>query len=238
LEPEWWDPMTGSTEAAQVKARNASGTTVALNLDSYSSRILTFSSQAASRSSRARAGSPDTIDISHDWHVTFAATGKSETFNQLRSWTDDNETRFFSGIATYEKKVTIAAQALRGKTSVRLDFGEGRPIPQQPLKAGMQAWLEPPIREAAVVYINDKLAGSVWCPPFALEITSLVHAGENSIRLEVANLAINYMAGHSLPDYRLLNLRYGARFEPQDMDKVQPIPAGLFGPIRLLFPKP
>jgi hypothetical protein len=32
----------------------------------------------------------------------------------------------------------------------------------------------------------------------------------------------------------LLNLRYGTRFEPQDMDKVQPVPAGLFGPIRLL----
>jgi len=45
---------------------------------------------------------------------------------------------------------------------------------------------------------------------------------------------LNYMAGHALPDYRLLNLRYGVRFEAQDMDKVQPIPAGLLGPIRLL----
>jgi hypothetical protein len=31
----------------------------------------------------------------------------------------------------------------------------------------------------------------------------------------------------------LLNLRYGERFQAQDMDKVQPIPAGLLGPIRL-----
>ena len=54
------------------------------------------------------------------------------------------------------------------------------------------------------------------------------------IRIEVANLAINHMAGHALPDYKLLNLRYGTRFEPQDMDKVQPVPAGLFGPIRLV----
>ena len=42
------------------------------------------------------------------------------------------------------------------------------------------------------------------------------------------------MAGRALPDYKLLNLRYGTRFEPQDMDKVQPVPAGLFGPIRLV----
>jgi hypothetical protein len=37
-----------------------------------------------------------------------------------------------------------------------------------------------------------------------------------------------------LPDYRLLNLRYSMRFEPQDMDKVRPVPAGLTGPIRLV----
>jgi hypothetical protein len=42
------------------------------------------------------------------------------------------------------------------------------------------------------------------------------------------------MAGRRLPDYKLLNLRYGVRFEAQDMDKVQPVEAGLFGPIRLI----
>jgi hypothetical protein len=50
----------------------------------------------------------------------------------------------------------------------------------------------------------------------------------------VANTAINHMAGRALPDYKLLNLRYGARFEPQDMDKVQPAPSGLLGPIRFV----
>ena len=49
----------------------------------------------------------------------------------------------------------------------------------------------------------------------------------------VGNLALNHMAGRPLPDYRLLNLRYGVRFEAQDMDKVQPVPSGLLGPIRL-----
>jgi hypothetical protein len=45
---------------------------------------------------------------------------------------------------------------------------------------------------------------------------------------------MNYMAGRKLPDYRLLNLRYGERFQAQDMDKVQAIPSGLFGPIQLV----
>jgi hypothetical protein len=73
----------------------------------------------------------------------------------------------------------------------------------------------------------------VWCPPYTLDVTSFLRPGTNALRIEVANLAINHMAGRALPDYRLLNLRYGTRFEPQDMDQVQPVPAGLLGPIRL-----
>jgi hypothetical protein len=42
------------------------------------------------------------------------------------------------------------------------------------------------------------------------------------------------MAGHKLPDYRLLNLRYGERFQPQDMDKIQVLPSGLTGSIKLV----
>jgi hypothetical protein len=43
------------------------------------------------------------------------------------------------------------------------------------------------------------------------------------------------MAGHAQPDYKLLNLRYGERFQPQDMKDLQPLPAGLLGPVQLLF---
>ena len=77
-------------------------------------------------------------------------------------------------------------------------------------------------------------AGSVWCPPYTVEVTGLLKRGDNKIRILVANTAVNHMAGRSLPDYRLLNQRYGKRFDPQDMDKIQPIPSGLLGPIRLI----
>ena len=98
----------------------------------------------------------------------------------------------------------------------------------------MQTWFDPPVREAAVVYINDRRAGSVWCPPYALDVSGFLRPGSNKIRIVVANLALNYMAGRRLPDYRLLNLRYGERFQAQDMDKVQPIPSGLLGSIRVI----
>jgi hypothetical protein len=128
--------------------------------------------------------------------------------------------------------VTISKELI--SRSLTLDFGNAQTITPQSLRAGMQAWLEGPIREAAVVYINNRRAGSVWCPPYSLDVTGMLRSGQNTIRIQVANTAMNYMVGHSLPDYRLLNLRYGERFQPQDMDKVQAIPSGLLGPIRLV----
>jgi hypothetical protein len=98
----------------------------------------------------------------------------------------------------------------------------------------MQAWFEGPVREAAVVYVNGQRAGSAWCPPYKVDVTGLLKRGENVIRIQVANTAVNHMAGRALPDYRLLNLRYGTRFEPQDMDKIQPVESGLLNPIRII----
>ena len=98
----------------------------------------------------------------------------------------------------------------------------------------MQALVEAPVREAAVLHVNGRRAGSVWCPPYRIEITGLLQQGENQIKVEVANLALNAMAGQPLPDYSALKARYGDRFQPQDMNLVEPITAGLIGPIRLV----
>ncbi len=229
-----WNPMNGTTAAVDSADHRANRTTIDLDLEPYGSRVVVLSRNITPQ--RSRKPTPvetSTIDLSHDWQVNFGGGGPTETMHDLHSWTDDPKTRYFSGTAIYEKAIIVPASALKSSEAL-LDFGEGKPMPDQKLHAGMQAWFEGPIREAAVVYVNGKRAGSIWCPPYSIDVTSLLRSGENNIRVEVANLALNYMAGHSLPDYRLLNLRYGMRFEPQDMDKVQPIPAGLFGPIRLL----
>ena len=230
MKPEWWNPFDGSVKPAAVEAQASGETTVALDLEPYGSRVVVFSRrdlppQAAGRSTEAAA-----IDLSTGWRVSFGPAGNPSRMQKLSSWTDDEATRHFSGVATYEKDVDVPRDLVQDGLSLKLDFGEGAPIPAQTLKAGMQAWYEGPIREAAVVYINDKRAGAVWCPPYALDVTGMLRPGQNKIRIMVANTAMNYMAGHSLPDYRLLNLRYGERFQAQDMDKVQPIPSGLLAP--------
>ncbi|HEX8774098.1 MAG TPA: glycosyl hydrolase [Pyrinomonadaceae bacterium] len=236
MQPEWWDPMTGRVSAADVLAQADGGTTVALNLEPYASRVLIFSKRTLARPATATGAATiaPPVDLSTGWRVSFGQNAAPVMMDQLRSWTENEETRYFSGTATYERDVSVPEGLLQNGQALRLDFGEGKPIQAQPLKAGMQAWLDAPVREAAVVYINDRRAGSIWCPPYSLDVTGLLRGGTNKVRIVVGNLALNYMAGRRLPDYRLLNLRYGERFQAQDMDKVQPVAAGLLGPIRLI----
>jgi hypothetical protein len=98
----------------------------------------------------------------------------------------------------------------------------------------MRALLESPVRESAVVYVNGQKAGSVWHPPYEVDVTHLLHAGPNQVRIVVGNSAINTLAGRAPKSYRLLNLRYGERFVPQDMNNLTPLPSGILGPIRLV----
>jgi hypothetical protein len=162
---------------------------------------------------------------------------ETETMEPLHSWTADESRKFYSGQATYEKTVTIDAGTLRSGRAVYLNFGEGTPVAvgsERRSGAGMRAWLEGPIHEAAVIYINGKRAGSVWSAPYEVEIGGLLHAGENHIRVVVANLAVNLLAKGPLPDFTALTARYGERFQDQDMARAKPEPSGLLGPIRIV----
>jgi len=234
LRPEWWNPFDGSVRTAAREWGGLESENVNLELEPYGSRLLVFSKRNLTTSETPLLADTAPIDLSSGWRVSFGS-GAPVQWDKLRSWTDDEATRYFSGVATYEKDVVIPAALIQQSSSLRLDFGSGIPSTPQSLRNGMQAWLDGPVREAAVVYVNDVRAGAVWCPPYSVEVRKFLRPGPNKIRILVANTAMNYMAGHSLPDYRLLILRYGERFQPQDMDKIQALPSGILGPVRLIL---
>jgi hypothetical protein len=231
MQPEWWDPRTGRVQPAEVLERPAGTTVVTVDLEPYGSRLLVFTRRTLPRPG-AVGSHTASIDLSSGWRVTFGPDSKPVQMDTLRSWTEDEETLYFSGLATYEKDVTVAESMLRSGWTLRLDFGEGKPAPQAGPR--LQALLDAPVRDAAVVYVNGRRAGSAWCPPYSVDVTGMLKPGQNRIRIEVGNTAINYMAGHALPDYRLLNLKYGVRFEPQDMKDLRPLPSGLLGAVQLV----
>ena len=224
---QWWDPFSGQTS-------NAGDNRVALDLAPYESRVLVFSQERAP----AKPAAPPTaapVDISSGWSVTFPGSSPV-AMSPLHSWTDDPDRAYFSGQAAYEKTVNIDAALLAGGRDVYLSFGEGTPVEAVGRRSGngMRAMLDGPVREAAVVYVNGEKAGSVWHPPYEVAVTGLLRPGQNTLRVVVANTAINQLAQGPLRDYKELTARFGERFQQQDMANLQPLPSGLLGPIRLL----
>lgn len=228
---EWLDPDTGVITRASLDHGEAQ-----LNLAPYESRILLLHEGAAiGQPALAWAGGEGNVlvDLSQGWQVRFGGSGVEESMPTLVSWTDNAKTAYYSGVATYTKTFTLPVKPASG-LPVLLDFGQGRPIENPPRHMGTQALLDPPIQVAAVVYVNGKKAGSVWHPPYRLDVTSLLKQGSNTLQVRVANTAINERAGQALPEYRLLWERYGRRFEPQDMKNLKPLPSGLLGSVQLI----
>jgi len=210
---EWWDHVHGTTRGLTVALRDGSSS-VMLHLAPYESGFVVWSNDATRGTvppARSGDGPPSRVPL----------TLTPQSFGD----------RFYSGVVHYEATFTAA----RGSASAVVSFGEGVPVAVMPLRNGMRAWLDAPVREAAVVYLNGRRAGAVWCPPFEVSLDGLLRTGENVVRIDVANLAVNAMAGRALPDYRLLNQRYGTRFEPQDMDQIRAEPSGLTGPVYVVI---
>jgi hypothetical protein len=228
---EVWDSFSGQTHAL-ARSQN-----IDFQLAPYESRLIFFSDEATAAPIAKQAMAVKTVNLSTDWQLSFEdAPDHSIAMQTLTSWDTLPDRQFYSGRATYQKQITLSSSDLRHSNSFALNFGTGTPIPlPDPLPGfNMRAYLETPIRDAAQVFVNGKSAGYVWHPPFQVDITPFVHAGSNEIKVLVGNTAINRMAGQPLPDYRLLNVRYGLRFIPQDMNNLKPLPSGMLGPVTLL----
>ncbi|HQU84675.1 MAG TPA: glycosyl hydrolase [Pyrinomonadaceae bacterium] len=230
---EIWNAMDGKTTAANIKNWNKDVTQISLNFEPYQSQVVVFSNKNI-KILPSKKETAETVDLNSDWQVAFGKTAPV-SMNKLTDWISADETKYFSGTAVYEK--TFNLSQTQSKNSMKLDFGEAVSLDFEPQKNGMATYIDAPIKEAAVVYINDKRVGSLWSPPYSLDVSGFLKAGENKLKIEVANTAVNYMAGRSLPNYRLLNLRYGERFQPQEMEKVKPYPSGITGNIKLITMK-
>jgi hypothetical protein len=227
----WLDPYSGKLTQAPLQP--------ILALAPYESRVLVFSDAPPAGADPAPRLAPPTLvaDLSQDWQVRFPGMAQPVAMKQLRSWTEEEATRYLSGEAVYVKEVQLGAAQLAGARVV-LDFGPGTPLASTPkVPAGMRAMLDSPVREAAQVFVNGRPAGAVWRPPYTVDVTPLLVAGANRIEVRVANLGLNALAGHALPDYRLLSARYGKRFDPQDTALIAPQPSGILGTVKLMGEK-
>ncbi len=233
---EWLDPFTG--EIAAVENPFA----IDLDLQPYESRLILFTDLAVEHQKREPVSRIPvrTIDLTTAWKATFRETNQSVNLSKLHSWSEDPPLKYYSGEVSYEKSVTLLSKDLTPGIAAVLDFGQGTALeePNPLLQFSMKAYFEGPIREAAEIYVNDKRAGFVWHPPYTIDVTKFLTLGTNNLRIVVGNTAINSLAGHALPTYRLLDERYGERFVPQDMSNLQALPSGILEGLRLSLTRP
>ncbi len=245
--PELWHPDTGVIEQCGAYTRNAGRTTLPLQLDPAGSVFVVFRKPAGRSiasvdppvpvvvsqqgklqlvASRSRtyaittaSGATDSIDvrlpgpltISGAWEVRFPSgwdAPSSATFDRLASWTEntDEGIKYFSGTATYVKQIELKQP--QTNQQVWLDLGE--------------------VKNLAQVKVNGKDLGVLWKPPFAVEITSAMTPGSNTLEISVTNLWPNRLIG----DERLPEDKRHTWAGWKHYSKDSPLlPSGLLGPV-------
>jgi len=141
---------------------------------------------------------PTPIKVDGPWTVTFPpnlGAPPSIRLKQLMSLTQysDYGVRFFSGTATYKATFRIPEYLLRNRLEYDLDLGD--------------------VRVIAEVSLNGHDLGTLWKPPYKVNISKFLRPGTNSIQVKVTNLWINRMIGDEfLPEDAEFNYAPGDIF--------------------------
>lgn len=132
------------------------------------------------------------------------------------SWTDipefGREAQAFGGTVVYTAVFNLPGGALAGG---RIDLDLTR------------------VESVAKVFVNGALVRTLWCEPYCCDISGVVKAGRNELRIEVTNTWRNrviYDLG--LPEKeRKTRILYQPRYNPKPTDPF--VPSGILGPVLL-----
>ncbi len=218
MQPELWEATTGNMRRLPTYNQKENATAVPLKLAPYESVFVVFREKSGHAStSEVEANYPEPIllvDLKGPWSVKFdqRQRGPKEPviFDTLQDWTTltDDRIKYYSGTAFYSCKFNID-KLPKGKQVV-INLGS--------------------FSVMAKVTINNIYAGGLWTAPYQLDITKLVKAGENDLKVEVVNTWVNRLIGDS-------KLPIGQRptwcpVNPYKHDS--PLqPSGLIGPVKI-----
>ena len=104
----------------------------------------------------------------------FITAPPETTFENLIPWNEhpDDAIRYFSGDGIYRKALEVKKKKGR---RVWLDLGE--------------------VEVIATVSVNGKEVGTLWKPPFLMDITDALQKGKNELEIRVSNLWVNRLIG-------------------------------------------
>jgi alpha-L-rhamnosidase len=188
-------------------------TTEALHTPTPGTYDLTYSDATTKHLTTPPAATP--INLPTNWTLTFPpnwGAPSSVQLTTLQSWSESTDPgiRYFSGTATYRTTLHLTAAQLPHNQQLWLSFGE--------------------VHEVAAVRINGKAAETLWKQPWSLRADTLLHAGDNTIEIDVTNLWPNRLIGDAQSPtekhYTWTNIATYTKNSPL-------LPSGLIGPVTL-----
>lgn len=180
--PQLWDPATGDVRNASYRMDD-NRTEVTVPLDRLGSVFVVFQESTSERAHTEPAVTWKTVSVVEGpWPVGFQSgrgAPAGTTFEKLADFRDnpDAGVRYFSGIATYSKPLTLP-RTVAGRRLI-LDLGE--------------------VNDLAEVWVNGTLAGTVWKPPYRVDISKLAKPGMNRLEIKSVNLWVNRLIGDVQP---------------------------------------
>jgi (4-O-methyl)-D-glucuronate---lignin esterase len=205
--PELWNAVSGERTLASEFEEVAGGVRVPLEIEPTGSIFVVFRRKASDVPVQPnRFDGEELLTLDGNWQLDFGSGAESAG---LGTWA--TEEKYYSGIATYRKSFDASPSGVR-----------------QYLELG-KLWA------VAEVMLNGKELGVVWQPPFRVDVTSALREGRNELEIRVANTWANRLIGDSRGETERKVTRTNiVETGSVPWAKAEPIPSGLFGPVRVL----
>ncbi len=213
--PEIWDAVTGEVSRASFQ-QVGDATQVSLTLPPYGSAFVVFRKKSPALSATILPTARATLlNLSGPWRIVFQphrGAPAAVVQHDLHSWSDDADpgVRYFSGTATYTASFDLSASSVANGAQLTLDLGK--------------------VRELASVTLNGHVLGTVWTPPFRVDITKAARPGRNVVQIAVANLWVNRLIGDAQPD---VTTKYTFTTIPTYRADAPLRESGLLGPVTI-----
>jgi hypothetical protein len=134
---------------------------------------------------------------------------KTDSLISLPDFKND-DVKYYSGTMIYENKFTYKPDSKLKSVSIQIDS----------------------IFNIATIVVNEINCGTLWTPPYSLDITKALKPDENKIEIEVTNTWHNRLIGDNLlpPDKRITWTTAPFRLKDKPL-----LPAGIIGDVKIII---
>ncbi len=214
--PEIWNPWTGDTGPIAHFDRTGSTVRVPVDVDPYGSVLLVFDPDGKPTGKPVEISAPAQPESQialgeNGWNFHGVGIGPGShpevvdmKMSSLEDWTMIDQLKNFSGRGQYTTTFTVPASLLGSHHPIVLNLGD--------------------VKDVAEININGKPGPQLLLQPYKADVTSLLHTGENTLRITVVNALFNALSAQGP----------SAVFGPaEDKPENGLLPSGLIGPVRL-----